>query len=121
MSRKNKGGRVRCGKCFRVLWAAVRRQPRSAEIEALIPDDDAKLASVREAADEMARLDLYGFHQQDLRQTTITDDNGGIVGFYCPKCSIRYVVELTPEERGDGEHHDDLVLTAADIVKARRA
>jgi hypothetical protein len=115
VSRKNKNGRVRCGKCYRVLFSELRRKPRAAELATF------GAHRVDDIDDEISKL--VGFdqpHQDRLRQTVIYDAGDRIVGFYCPKCSIRY--DPSNCEDRVAEHvrkHQDLVLTLSDIKKRR--
>ena len=116
MSRKNKNGRVRCGKCFRVLFSELRRKPRTGELETLgtHPVDD-----IDNETDKLVGFDQL--HQDRLRQTVIYDVGNKIVGFYCPKCSIRYEPSNCEDRIAERvRKSQDLVLTGSDI-KTRRA
>lgn len=118
---RNKNGRVRCGRCYKVLFSNVRRSPTAAELRAARSTDWEGL----EVAERMETLTrMVGFdqpHHDRLTQTVTFDADDNIAGFYCTKCSIAY----EPPNLGDrlAEHtrlRQDLILLASDI-KTRRA
>jgi hypothetical protein len=115
VSRKNKSGRARCGKCYRVVFAAVRRVPTRRELETLQHVIDY-------FGDEFGTADRVEVLLKLVGSDALNgDDAEGRFVRYCKKCSIRYEpLSFFDRLSEQIQKREDLVLTISD-VKTRRA